>query len=42
MIQDITIKIKESNFYILLIDEVTNIYNICQLVSFVKYYDNKK
>ena len=39
IIQDIVVKIKTSNVYGLLTDEVTDISNICQLVSFVKYYD---
>ena len=41
IIQDIVVKIKTSNVYGLLTDEVTDISNICQLVSFVKYYDYK-
>ena len=39
IIQDIVVKIKTSNVYGLLTDEVTDISNICQLVLFVKYYD---
>ena len=42
IIQDIVVKIKTSNVYGLLTDEVTDISNICQLVSFVKYYDYNK
>ena len=42
IIQDIVLKIKTSNVYRLLTDEVTDISNICQLVSFVKYYDFNK
>ena len=42
IIQDIVIKIKTSNIYGLLTDEVTDICNICQLASFVKYYDYNK
>ena len=35
IIQDIVVKIKTSNVYGLLTDEVTDIFNICQPVSFV-------
>ena len=42
IIQDIVVKIKTSNVYGLLTDEVTDISNICQLVSFVKYCDYNK
>ena len=42
IIQDIVVKIKTSDVYGLLTDEVTDISNICQLVSFVKYYDYNK
>ena len=30
---------KKSNFYALLMDELTDIWNMCQLVSFVKFFD---
>ena len=42
MIQDIFIIIKRSDVYGLLTDEVTVVSNICQLVSFVKYYHCNK
>ena len=42
LIQDIFITIKRSDVYGLLTDEVTVISNICQLVSFVKYYHCSK
>ena len=42
IIQDIVIKIKTSNVYGLLTDEVIDISNTCKLVSFVNYYDYKK
>ena len=42
IIQDIVVKIKRSNVYRLLTDEVTDMSKICQLVSFVKYYDYNK
>lgn len=35
-------KIKASGVFGLLTDEVTDISNICQLVSFIKYYDEEK
>ena len=38
IIQDLVNKIKESDVYALLIDEVTDISNICLLVSFVKNF----
>ena len=42
IIQDLVNNIKKSNFYALLTDEVTDILNICQLVSFVKFFDVDK
>ena len=42
IIQDLVEKIKESNVYGLLTDEVTDVSNICQLVSFIKYFDMNK
>ena len=42
IIEDLVSKIKKSNVYSLLIDEVTDISNVCQLVSFVKLYDVDK
>ena len=42
IIQDIVVKIKRSNVYGLLTDEVTDISNICQLASFVQQYDHNK
>ena len=42
IIQDLVGEIKESDIYALLTDEVTNISNICQLVSFVKIFDVDK
>ena len=42
IIDDVVEKIKESNVYGFLTDEVTDIANICQLVSFVKYFDKDK
>ena len=41
-IQDLVNNIKKSNFYALLTDGVTDISNICQLVSFVKFFDVDK
>ena len=42
IIQDLVNNIKKSNFYALLTDEVKDISNICQLVSFVKFFDVDK
>ena len=42
IIQDLVNNIKKSNFYALLTDEVTDISNICQLVSVVKFFDVDK
>ena len=42
IIQDLVNNIKKSNFYALLTDGVTDISNICQLVSFVKFFDVDK
>ena len=42
IIQDLVDKIKESDVYALLTDEVTDISNVCQLVSFVKIFDVDK
>ena len=42
IIQDLVNNIRKSNFYALLTDEVTDISNICQLVSFVKFFDVDK
>ena len=42
VIQDLVNNIKKSNFYALLTDEVTDISNIWQLVSFVKFFDVDK
>ena len=42
VIQDIVVKIKRSGVYRLSTDEFTDISNICQLVSFVKYYNYSK
>ena len=42
IIDDVVNKIKESDVYGFLTDEVTDIANICQLVSFVKYFDKDK
>ena len=42
MIEDLVNKIKKSNVFSLLIDEVTDISNVCQLVPFVKLYDVDK
>ena len=39
IIQDTVVKVKTSNIYGLLTVEVIDISNICQLVSFAKYYD---
>lgn len=42
IIEDLVTKIKESDVYGLLTDEVTDIANVCQLVSFIKYFDLEK
>ena len=42
IIQDLVNNIKKYNLYALLTDEVTDISNICQLVSFVKFFDVDK
>ena len=42
IIQDLVDKIKQSDVYALLTDEVTDISNVCQLVSFIKMYDQDK
>ena len=42
IIQDVVVKIKRSNVHGLFTDEVTDISDICQLVSLVKYYDYNK
>ena len=42
IVEDIVEKIKESELYGFLTDEVTDISNICQLVSFVKFFDTEK
>ena len=41
IISDVVIKIKQSKEYGFLTDEVTDIANMCQLVSFVKYFDHE-
>ena len=42
IIQDLVNNIKKSDFYALLTDEVTDISNICQLESFVMFFDVDK
>ena len=42
IVSDLVVKIKQSDVFGLLTDEVTDIANICQLVSFVKYFDNER
>ena len=42
IINDVIEKIKEGGYFGFLTDEVTDISNVCQLVSFVKYFDNDK
>ena len=42
IIQDIVEKVKQSGTNGFLPDEVTDISNICQLVSFIKFYDFDK
>ena len=42
ILQDLLDKIKESDVYALLTDEVTDVSNICQLVSFVKTFNVDK
>ena len=42
IISDIVEKIKQSDAYGLLTDEVTDISNLCQLVSFIKIFDSNK
>ena len=42
IIGDLVDKIKQSDVYGLLTDEVTDISNLCQLVSFVKFFDVSK
>ena len=42
IVDDLVIKIKQSDVFGLLTDEVTDISNICQLVSFIKYFDEEK
>ena len=42
IVEDIVEKIKESEVYGFLTDEVTDISNICQLVSFVNFFDTEK
>ena len=41
IVQDLVAKIKASQYYALLTDEVTDISNLCQLVSFVKIFDEE-
>ena len=42
IVSDLVVKIKQSDVFRLLTDKVTDIANICQLVSFVKYFDNER
>ena len=42
IIEDLVDKIKASKYFALLTDEVTDISNLCQLVSFVKFFDEKE
>ena len=42
IVDDLVIKIKQSDVFGLLTDEVTDISNICQLVSFIKYFEEEK
>ena len=42
IVEDILEKIKESEVYGFLTDEVTDISNVCQLVSFVEFFDIDK
>ena len=39
IVEDVVLKIKNSKCYGLLTDEVTDISNMCQLVTFIKYFD---
>ena len=42
ILKDIVEKIKQSSEFGFLTDEVTDIANMCQLVSFIKYFDHEK
>ena len=42
IVQDLVAQIKASQYYALLTDEVTDISNLCQLVSFVKIFDEEE
>ena len=42
IVSDLVGKIKDSGVFGLLTDEVTDVSNICQLVTFIKYFDMEK
>ena len=42
IIEDQVIKVEETNAFGLLADEVTDISNVCQLVTVAKYFDLEK
>ena len=41
IVEDVILKINNSKCYGLLTDEVTDISNVCQLVTFIKYFDHE-